>query len=327
MSLATSTEQTVLIVGIRFRPAGRIYYFDPQKQSFNTGQYIIVETVRGVEAGRVVIAPKRIAESDLSDPLKPVLRLATEDELRMMLSFKSKEKEALVRCAERVQQHNLPMKLVESEYTFDGSRLTFYFTADERVDFRALVRDLAATFRTRIELRQIGARDQAKLQGGVGICGKTLCCSSWIKEFGIVSIKMAKEQGLPLNPSKISGVCGRLLCCLSYENDNYIQAKRQMPQVGTMLATPSGMGKVVSVNVPQNSVEVMLESGVTIQIPVDQEKEQKSCGSGGACCSSKGGGCGSGGCGSCGSGSACSTSGKSNGCGSCGINKKKDVQI
>jgi cell fate regulator YaaT (PSP1 superfamily) len=327
MSLATSTEKTVLIVGIRFRPAGRIYYFDPQEQTFNTGQYVIVETVRGVEAGRVVIAPKMIAESDLSDPLKPVLRLATEDELRMMLSFKSKEKEALIRCAERVQQHNLPMKLVESEYTFDGSRLTFYFTADERVDFRALVRDLAATFRTRIELRQIGARDQAKLQGGVGICGKTLCCSSWIKEFGIVSIKMAKEQGLPLNPSKISGVCGRLLCCLSYENDNYVQAKRQMPQVGIMLTTPSGMGKVVSVNVPQNSVEVMLESGVTIQIPVDEEKEQKSCGSGGACGSSKGAGCASGGCGSCGSGGACNTSEKSNGCGSCGINKKKNVQI
>jgi cell fate regulator YaaT (PSP1 superfamily) len=327
MSLATSTEKTVLIVGIRFRPAGRIYYFDPQEQTFNTGQYVIVETVRGVEAGRVVIAPKWIAEKDLSDPLKPVLRLATEDELRMMLSFKNKEKEALVRCAERVQQHNLPMKLVESEYTFDGSRLTFYFTADERVDFRALVRDLAATFRTRIELRQIGARDQAKLQGGVGICGKTLCCSSWIKEFGIVSIKMAKEQGLPLNPSKISGVCGRLLCCLSYENDNYVQAKRQMPQLGVMLTTPSGMGKVVSVNVPQNSVEVMLESGVTIQIPVEEEKEQKSCGSGGACCSSKGGGCSSGGCGSCGSGSACSTSEKSTGCGSCGINKKKSVQI
>lgn len=330
MSLATSTEKTVLIVGIRFRPAGRIYYFDPQEQTFATGQYVIVETVRGVEAGRVVIAPKRIAESDLSDPLKPVLRLATEDELRMMLSFKSKEKEALVRCAERVQQHKLPMKLVESEYTFDGSRLTFYFTADERVDFRALVRDLAATFRTRIELRQIGARDQAKLQGGVGICGKTLCCSSWIKEFGIVSIKMAKEQGLPLNPSKISGVCGRLLCCLSYENDNYIQAKRQMPQVGTMLTTPSGMGKVVSVNVPQNSVEVMLESGVTIQIPVDEQKTQTCCSSGGTCCSSKGGTAANAdrsSCGSCGSGAACSTSGAGNGCGSCGINKKRNVQI
>jgi cell fate regulator YaaT (PSP1 superfamily) len=321
MLLATSTEKTVLIVGIRFRPAGRIYYFDPQAQTFTTGQYVIVETVRGIEAGRVVIASKKIAEDDLSDPLKPVLRLATEDELRMMLSFKSKEKEALVRCAERVKQHNLPMKLVESEYTFDGSRLTFYFTADERVDFRALVRDLAATFRTRIELRQIGARDQAKLQGGVGICGKTLCCSSWIKEFGIVSIKMAKEQGLPLNPSKISGVCGRLLCCLSYENDNYVQAKQQMPQIGTMLTTPSGPGKIVSVNVPQNSVEVMLESGVTIQVPVSVQEEQKSCGTGGGGCSN-GGGCGSGGCGSCGTGGGCSTKGESGGCGSCGIKKK-----
>src|SRR6516165_10468210 len=258
MSGTTSVEKTVIIVGIRFRPAGRIYYFDPQGALYTTGQYVLVETARGVEAGRVVIASKKLAERDLSDPLKPVLRLASEDELRMMLSFKGKEKEALVQCAQQVQQHNLPMKLVESEYTFDGSRLTFYFTADERVDFRALVRDLAATFRTRIELRQIGARDQAKLQGGLGPCGKTLCCSSWITEFGIVSIKMAKEQGLPLNPSKISGVCGRLMCCLAYENDNYIQAKQQMPQIGTMLSTPSGPGKVVSINVPQNSVEVML---------------------------------------------------------------------
>src|SRR3989441_3883155 len=232
-----------------------------------------------------------MAEGDLSDPLKPVLRLANEDELRMMLSFKSKEKDTLVRCAERIAQHNLPMKLVEAEYTFDGSRLTFYFTADERVDFRALVRDLAATFRTRIELRQIGARDQAKLQGGVGICGKTLCCSSWITEFGVVSIKMAKDQGLPLNPSKISGVCGRLLCCLAYENDNYIQAKQQMPQLGTMLNTPSGPGKVVSLNVPKEYVEVMLESGVVIQVPagwMDDPKRSSNgqCGS----CGANGGG-------------------------------------
>src|SRR6516165_3520107 len=258
MSGTTSLEKTVTIVGIRFRPAGRIYYFDPQGASYTTGQYVIVETVRGIEAGRVVIASKKLAEIDLSDPLKPVLRLASEDELRMMLSFKGKEKDVLVQCAQQVQQHNLPMKLVEAEYTFDGSRLTFYFTADERVDFRALVRDLAAQFRTRIDLRQIGARDQAKLQSGVGPCGKTLCCSSWITEFGVVSIKMAKEQGLPLNPAKISGVCGRLMCCLSYENDNYIQAKQTMPQVGTFLDTPSGPGKVVSINVPQNSVEVML---------------------------------------------------------------------
>ncbi|HEX4206232.1 MAG TPA: stage 0 sporulation family protein [Ktedonobacteraceae bacterium] len=298
MSLATKDlEKTIHIVGIRFRPAGRIYYFDPVGQMFNNGQYVIVETVRGVEAGRVVIAAKRVAESELSDPLKPVLRLASEDELRTMLSFKSKEKDALVRCHERIQYHQLPMKLVETEYTFDGSRLTFYFTAEERVDFRALVRDLAATFRTRIELRQIGARDQAKLQGGIGPCGKTLCCSSWITDFGIVSIKMAKEQGLPLNPTKISGVCGRLMCCLSYENENYIQAKRQMPQIGAFLNTPSGSGKVVAVNVPKNSVDVILESGVTIQVPVEEEQNTQSssscnsCGSGTNCSCSNGGPC------------------------------------
>src|SRR5215469_14923487 len=323
---ATSTRNVVTIVGIRFRPAGRIYYFDPQGQAYTTGQYVIVETVRGTEAGRVVLAAKKLAENDLTDPLKPVLRLASEDELRMMLSFKSKEKDALVQCARHVAQHNLPMKLVEAEYTFDGSRLTFYFTANERVDFRALVRDLAATFRTRIELRQIGARDQAKLQGGVGMCGKTLCCSSWITDFGIVSIKMAKEQGLPLNPAKISGVCGRLMCCLSYENDNYIQAKQQMPQIGTMLNTPSGSGKVVSVNVPQNSVEVMLESGVTIQVPVNTQEEKKLSGNGGcgSCGANRanGGKCGSkcGGNGKCSCGNGgCGTNGSS--CGSCGVKR------
>ncbi len=330
-------ENFITIVGVRFRPAGRIYYFDPQGASYTTGQYLVVETVRGIEAGRVVIAPKKIPEKDLSDSLKPALRLASEEELRMMLSFKSKEKEALVQCAYHVQQHKLPMKLVEAEYTFDGSRLTFYFTADERVDFRALVRDLAATFRTRIELRQIGARDQAKLQGGVGICGKTLCCSSWIADFGVVSIKMAKEQDLPLNPSKISGVCGRLLCCLAYENDTYVQARQSMPAIGSFLDTPGGQGRVVSINVPKSSVEVMLESGVTIQWPVEQ-KETKGGGGCGSCRmnSANGGGCGAGGSacsrgangakgGGCASGGACSCGAKSGnregggGCSSCGI--------
>jgi cell fate regulator YaaT (PSP1 superfamily) len=319
MSSTTNTDELVIVVGIRFRPAGRIYYFDPVNMTFTNGQYIIVETSRGIEAGRVVIAAKKIPLSDLSDPLKPVLHLATEDELRMMLSFKSKEKEALVLCHERVLQHKLPMKLVEAEYTFDGSRLTFYFTADERVDFRALVRDLAATFRTRIELRQIGARDQAKLQGGLGPCGKTLCCSSWITDFGIVSIKMAKEQGLPLNPSKISGVCGRLMCCLAYENDNYIQAKQQMPHIGAMLDTPSGPGKVVSINVPQNTVEVMLESGVTIHIPVNNQPNCGSCSDASVCGSIKSGG------GSCGTGCSCRSRENTNstsGCGSCSVKKK-----
>jgi cell fate regulator YaaT (PSP1 superfamily) len=303
-------ENFVTIVGIRFRPAGRIYYFDPRGASYTTGQYVIVETVRGIEAGRVVIAPKKIAEKDVTDPLKPALRLASEEELRMMLSFKSKEKEALVQCAYHVQQHRLSMKLVEAEYTFDGSRLTFYFTADERVDFRALVRDLAATFRTRIELRQIGARDQAKLQGGVGICGKTLCCSSWIADFGVVSIKMAKEQDLPLNPAKISGVCGRLLCCLAYENDTYVQAKQTMPPVGTVIDTPGGQGRVVSINVPKNTVEVMLESGSIIQWPLEQQNVQA--GGCGSCGMKKATG------GGCGAGCTCGKGGASTGACSCG---------
>src|SRR5579885_47512 len=316
------------VVGVRFRPAGRIYYFDPAGRDLDKGQFVIVETARGIEAGRVVIAPRQVAESELTDPLKPILRQATEDDLRQLLAFKSKEKNALARCAQRVDFHKLPMKLVEAEYTYDGSRLTFYFTAEERVDFRALVRDLAAQFRTRIELRQIGARDQAKLQGGLGPCGKTLCCSSWIADFGVISIKMAKEQGLPLNPAKISGVCGRLLCCLSYENENYIQAKQSMPHIGATLNTPSGPGKVVSINVPKNSVEVMLESGVTIQIPVEQaespRKGSRCCGSGGAC------GCGNNGssgtaC-SCGSG-GCATGAKAGGgCGSCGVKRKTTPQ-
>jgi cell fate regulator YaaT (PSP1 superfamily) len=319
----SATENVVTVVGIRFRPAGRIYYFDPQGQTYTTGQYVIVETVRGVEAGRVVLASKKVAESELSDPLKPVLRLASEDELRMMLSFKAKEKDALVRCAQRVAQHKLPMKLVEAEYTFDGSRLTFYFTSDERVDFRALVRDLAATFRTRIELRQIGARDQAKLQGGVGPCGKTLCCSSWISDFGIISIKMAKEQGLPLNPSKISGVCGRLLCCLSYENENYIQAKKRMPQIGAILDTPSGPGKVVSLNVPRETVEVMLESGVTIEVPISQEDEQRIGRACGGCHACGARGADAAGC-SCGSrGGSCERCGSQGGCRSCSVKRQR----
>jgi cell fate regulator YaaT (PSP1 superfamily) len=352
-----SNDAVVTIVGIRFRPAGRIYYFDPQGETYTTGQYVIVETVRGVEAGRVVIAPKKIPERELSDALKPVLRMASEDELRMMLSFKAKEKEALIQCDRHVQQHKLPMKLVEAEYTFDGSRLTFYFIAEERVDFRALVRDLAATFRTRIELRQIGARDQAKLQGGVGICGKTLCCSSWITDFGVVSIKMAKEQDLPLNPAKISGVCGRLLCCLAYENDVYAQAKQTMPPVGSYIDTPSGTGRVVSINVPRSSVEAMLESGAIVVVPVPQSAQATV--NRGACCAS--GACGiaaaqtgkaNGGSGStcgcgkpdCGSGGACScgkggaagvekgagtgaAAGSGRGCGTCGIKRKADPRV
>jgi cell fate regulator YaaT (PSP1 superfamily) len=266
---APAAHETRLVAGVRFRPAGRIYYYDARRfPNLTTGQYVIVETVRGKEAGRVVIAPKQVLANELGDDLKAVERLAEEDDLRRLLSFKKQERDALRQCQERVQQRQLVMKLVEAEYTFDGSRLTFYFVAEDRVDFRALVRDLAATFRTRIELRQIGARDHAKALGGVGPCGKTLCCSSWLTEFGAVSIKMAKEQSLPLNPTKISGVCGRLMCCLSYENDQYIDAKKQMPAPGEIILTPDGPGKIVGQNVPRTSVDVLLESGVTITVPV-----------------------------------------------------------
>jgi cell fate regulator YaaT (PSP1 superfamily) len=259
----------VTVVGVRFRPAGRIYYYNPGAHNLKTGQWVIVESAKGVECGRVVIAPKQVAASEVSgDGLKPVQRVASEDDLRQMLSFKSKEKDALRRCSERVDSHDLPMKLAEAEYTYDGSRLTFYFTAEERVDFRVLVRDLASLFHTRIELRQIGARDHAKLLGGVGVCGKTLCCSSWLTEFNVVSIKMAKEQGLPLNTAKISGVCGRLMCCLAYENDDYIAAKQEMPTYGEVVVTASGAGRVTGISVPKESVEVTLESGATITVPV-----------------------------------------------------------
>jgi cell fate regulator YaaT (PSP1 superfamily) len=259
----------VKVVGVRFRPAGRVYYYDPAGHSLKTGTWVIVQTARGQEAARVVVAPKDVEASEVSpEGLKPISRLATDDDLRQMLQFKAKEKDALVRCAQRIEEHGLPMKLADAEYTYDGSRLTFYFAAEERVDFRTLVRDLAAGFHTRIELRQISARDHAKMLSGIGPCGKTLCCSSWLTDFGVVSIKMAKEQGLPLNPTKISGVCGRLMCCLAYENDDYIEAKQEMPAYGEIVGTASGPGRVVGLNVPNAAVTVQLESGATIQAPV-----------------------------------------------------------
>jgi cell fate regulator YaaT (PSP1 superfamily) len=278
-----------LIAGIRFRPAGRIYYYDARSfPDLKTGTYVIVETPRGKEAGRVVIAPRQVEASELNEPLKPIERVATEDDLRQLLDFKMRERAALHDCQQRIEAHQLPMKLVEAEYAYDGSRLTFYFAAEDRVDFRTLVRDLASTFHTRIELRQIGARDHAKHLGGLGPCGKTLCCSSWLTDFGAVSIKMAKEQSLPLNPSKISGVCGRLMCCLSYENDQYLEAKQTMPALGEIIMTPSGSGKVISLNVPRRSVEVLLESGATVTVPLNQSPVSSAhggcgCSTGGSC--------------------------------------------
>lgn len=257
------------VAGVRFRPSGRIYFYGARHfPHLKTGQYVIVDTPRGKEVARVVIAPKQIEMSEMIDPIKDIDSLAEEDDLRLMLSFKTKEREALISCNRKVLDHQLPMKLVEAEYAYDGSRLTFYFYAENRVDFRQLVRDLAATFHTRIELRQIGSRDHAKHLGGLGPCGKTLCCSSWLSDFDAVSIKMAKEQSLPPNPAKISGVCGRLMCCLAFENETYIDAKKAMPAINESVTTPSGIGRVTAINVPKSSVDVVLESGATVTYPI-----------------------------------------------------------
>lgn len=217
-----------IVIGVRFKEAGKIYYFDPDNLPITTEDHVIVETSRGVEYGNVVSAPKEVAESEVVPPLKKVIRIATEEDAKKMQENKEKEVRAFDICAETILKHNLPMKLTNVEYTFDNSKIIFFFTADGRVDFRELVKDLAAIFRTRIELRQIGVRDQAKMLGGIGICGRPLCCHSFLGDFAPVSIKMAKEQNLSLNPTKISGICGRLLCCLKYENDVYIQNRKEL---------------------------------------------------------------------------------------------------
>ncbi|MBI2953170.1 MAG: stage 0 sporulation family protein [Chloroflexi bacterium] len=260
------------IVGVRFKRAGKIYYFSPGGLDLEVEERVVVETARGSEIGYVVIAPKQILDSEIQEPLRPVLRKASPEELHQMDVFKGKERDALRKCGEKIAHHGLPMKLVGAEYNFDGSRLTFYFTADGRVDFRELVKDLGATFRTRIELRQIGVRDEAKMLGGLGRCGRALCCSSFLGDFSPVSIKMAKDQDLPLNPMKISGICGRLLCCLSYENETYCAGRQHLPHTGEQVSTPHGPGKVVGVNVIKDSISVRLESESTVEVPACQVK-------------------------------------------------------
>lgn len=258
------------VVGIRFKRAGRIYFFDPGALDLAVDELVIVETARGTEIGRVAIGRRQVVENEITEPLKPVVRRAESEDLRKMSAFKAKEQDALRKCREKVAHHGLPMKLVGAEYNFDGSRLTFFFTADGRVDFRELVKDLAATFRTRIELRQIGVRDEAKYLGGLGRCGRALCCTAFLGEFEPVSIKMAKDQDLPLNPMKISGLCGRLLCCLSYENEHYCDCKQRMPKLGEEVDTPKGSGFVVAINVLKESVTVELQSGATIESSVSE---------------------------------------------------------
>lgn len=254
------------VVGIRFRNVGKIYYFNPKGYSMKPGDHVIVETARGVEYGRVVLGPKEIPEEEVVHPLKEVLRVAKKEDDEREANNRKKEKEAFKICQKKIREHGLEMKLIDAEYTFDNNKVLFYFTADGRIDFRQLVKDLAAIFKTRIELRQIGVRDETKILGGIGICGRCLCCHTYLSEFAPVSIKMAKEQNLSLNQTKISGVCGRLMCCLKNEQETYEELNKKLPGLGDTVTLPDGLqGNVQSVNVLRQRVKVIVE--------VNDEKE------------------------------------------------------
>ena len=249
------------VIGVRFRNAGKLYYFNPGELWPTAGDAVIVETVRGMEYGEVVTGVKEVSDELITPPLKMVLRIATAEDAQHHAENVAKEKDALAICQKKVDEHKIQMKLVGCEYTFDNSKILFYFTSDKRVDFRVLVKDLAGVFRTRIELRQIGVRDEAKMMGGLGICGRKVCCSAFLGDFQPVSIKMAKEQNLSLNPNKISGVCGRLMCCLKYEEDHYEATRKQMPKVGKEVITPDGNGTVIELNILKEMVRVRLPKG------------------------------------------------------------------
>ncbi|OAT86123.1 PSP1 domain-containing protein [Desulfotomaculum copahuensis] len=253
------------VVGVRFRKAGKVYYFDPQGLSLSCGDTVIVETARGVEHGQVVTAPAEVAEENVVAPLKKVIRPATPQDLEQIALNEAREKRAFQVGMDKIAAHGLPMKLVGVEQTFDGNKIVFYFTAEGRIDFRELVKDLAAVFRTRIELRQIGVRDEAKMMGGLGCCGRELCCSSWLSDFASVSIRMAKEQNLSLNPAKISGICGRLMCCLKYENEIYEQSREKYPETGSPVTTPDGEARVTGVNIFKRTVTVELKESRAIK--------------------------------------------------------------
>lgn len=250
----------ITVIGVRFKKAGKIYYFSPDNLDIKKNTSVIVETARGVEIGECVIESKQIKEEDIVAPLKNVLRIATEDDIKKFEENKAKEKEAFSICVNKIEQHNLKMKLIDVEYTFDNNKVIFYFTADGRVDFRELVKDLASIFRTRIELRQIGVRDEAKMIGGLGSCGRAMCCSTFLGDFAPVSIKMAKEQNLSLNPTKISGICGRLMCCLNYEQDIYEKIRKELPKVQSIVNTPYGKGEVLSNSVVEENVKVKIKN-------------------------------------------------------------------
>ncbi|MDO5388273.1 MAG: stage 0 sporulation family protein [Clostridia bacterium] len=248
----------MIVVGVRFKKAGKIYYFDPENTEYSYGQNVIVETARGVEFGTVVVPNRDVNDKNIVPPLKPVTRKATAADIEKNKSNKQREKEAFDICVEKIKAHKLEMRLIATELTFDNNKIIFYFTADGRIDFRDLVKDLAAIFRTRIELRQIGVRDEAKYVNGIGICGRTLCCATFLGDFHPVSIKMAKDQGLSLNPSKISGVCGRLMCCLKYEQNAYEDLLKNLPKEGDIIDTPEGQGEVLSVNVLKQVIKTAI---------------------------------------------------------------------
>ena len=247
------------VVGVRFKEVGKVYYFDPDGHTLKKGDRVIVETARGVECGEIAMDNRNVNDDEIVKPLKKLLRIATEDDLKKVEENKEKEKKAFEICEKKIAKHKIDMKLVDIEYTFDNSKILFYFTADGRVDFRELVKDLASVFHTRIELRQIGVRDESKMLGGIGICGRPFCCGSFLGDFQPVTVKMAKEQGLSLNPTKISGVCGRLMCCLKYEQDAYEHLLRITPKVGAIVETPEGKGRVVDVNLLRGNLKVQLD--------------------------------------------------------------------
>lgn len=264
------------VVGIRFRRAGKIYYFDPTGfEDLKVGTYVVVDTARGEDIGQIAIAPRQVADGEVMGQLKGILRRAEPWDLLQMQHFRDREGQVLEKCRQKIAEYNLPMKVIKAEYNFDGSRLVFYFTAEKRVDFRKLVKELAKTFRSRIELKQVGVRDEAKLVGDLGRCGRPLCCASHLCEFNPVSIRMAKQQDLPLSPMEISGICGRLLCCLAYENDYYAEVKKRLPKLGDVVVTSHGPGKVTGLNVLKETLTVELESEATIEITAEELRTDK----------------------------------------------------
>ena len=250
-----------IVIGVRFKRPGKVYYFDPCKLEIRAGETVVVETVRGVELGECVEPPMEIADEEIVPPLRKVVRVATETDIQQIVKNRENERKAYDICQEKIIAHKIEMKLVDVEYAFDNSKIIFFFTANGRVDFRSLVKDLASVFKTRIELRQIGVRDEAKMLGGLGPCGRPICCGSFLGDFQPVSIKMAKEQNLSLNPTKISGLCGRLMCCLKYEQDHYEEARKKLPRIGKEVITPDGRGHVVELNVLRQTAKVRIPSG------------------------------------------------------------------